>query len=151
MTKRALQEIFRVFAPGGVVNIATSNSFGRPHLSGAKDSSHLPFGLLVPRFLTSGVIRFLLKVRYGIVADSMGGYRKLSVGSGLEKVSFYWPIDDHQRSGEWVNLSRANDIRRAFASRIQSGARQGFLAARAQLGILKYFSPHIGVFAIKPD
>jgi len=145
---RALTEIFRVLAPGGVLFMATKNRFGWPHWAGAVDNSGLKFGSLLPRVLADFVSRRRLHTSYRIVTDSLQAYRAMLIQAGFDDPEFYWPVDGYQSPRSWINLKDRNAVF-SMVDASATGLRRHILRQLTALGVIQFFVPHFGIVARK--
>lgn len=147
---RALAEIGRILAPGGVVFMATKNRFGWPHWAGATDNSGLRFGPLLPRPLADLASRLLMNQPFRVISDSLPRYRSLFTGAGFAEPRFYWPVNGYQSPRSWVDLKDKAAVLEGIVSGYPKGLRRSLLKRLAALGILGYVVPHFGIVARKP-
>ncbi len=147
---RALAEINRVLAPGGVLFIATKNRFGWPYWTGAMDNSGLRFGSLLPRWMANRVSTALLRRPYRTITDSYWRYRSLLREAGFQAPHFYWPARGYQASTSWVDLSDTRAIEAEVQAYPAGRFKRGLLSALASTGVMRFAVPHFGIVAKKP-
>lgn len=148
--RNALSELFRILSPGGTLFIATKNRFGWPYLAGHKDSSHLRFGSIMPRWMANFLSRIFLHRPYRIITDSLGGYTSLLDSCGYEKPTFFWPVNGYQRSATWVDLSDNQAVKIAIEKSDMTRLKKLSLNILLTLGLFRYLVPHYGILATKP-
>jgi SAM-dependent methyltransferase len=146
---RALAELYRVLAPGGVLFIATKNRFGWPYWSGAKDNSGLRFGSLMPRPVANLVSLGVLRRPFRIVTDSYWRYRWLLRKSGFRDLVFFWPTGGYQAPQSWVDLSDRNAIRTGIRAYPAGHLKRAVLSALSAAGAMRFVVPHFGIVAKK--
>jgi SAM-dependent methyltransferase len=144
---RALTEIHRVLAPGGVLFLATKNRFGWPNWAGAKDNSGLRFGPLLPRWMASRLSQILLGTPFRVVTDSLHQYHTLLNQAGFTKLDVYWPVNGYQASRSWINLDSQTETRLGIAQYSSSALKRQALSVLEAMGIAKYLVPHFGILA----
>jgi SAM-dependent methyltransferase len=149
--RRALAELYRVLAPGGVLFMATKNRFGWPYMAGERDNSGLRFGPVMPRPLANLASRALLGRPQRIVTDSYGRYRSLFAEAGFEGARVHWPIPGYQSPQSWVDVEERGAMTRAAQRYPASAMKRTAFASLARVGALKWIVPHFGIVARKPE
>lgn len=147
---RALAELNRVLAPGGVLFIATKNRFGWPYWAGARDNSRLRFGSLLPRWMANRVSMALLHRPYRTVTDSYWRYQTLLLEAGFLSPHFYWPARGYQASTSWVDLSDPDAVKTEVRAYPAGWLKRRLLSALAATGGMRFVVPHFGIVAKKP-
>jgi ubiquinone/menaquinone biosynthesis C-methylase UbiE len=148
---RALAELHRVLAPGGLLFIATKNRFGWPNWWGAKDNSGLRFGALLPRWLADAASRVFLRRPFRVVTDSCWAYAALLGEVGFGDVGFYWPVGGYQAARSWISLSDGAAVSAAIKAYPGGVVKRAFLSTLALIGAIKFAVPHFGIVARKPS
>lgn len=142
---RALSELHRVISPGGTLFIATKNRFGWPFWLGAKDSSGLRFGSLLPRRMADMASRFLLRRSYRVITDSLRGYASLLQDVGFRDLRFYWPVGGYQISKTWVDLTDDKAVMTEIERYVNGPIKTKLLRMLASAHLFKYLVPHFGI------
>lgn len=147
----ALQEVYRVLAPGGRLYLSTKNRYSYRLWLGERDHERLRFTSLMPRPLADRVSRTFTGVPYRTVTHSFGEYHRLLREAGFRAATFYWPFPSLQYPQRFVPLTDRRDEMLTALAEIKPLPGVTHLAwhLAARAGILPTLIPQYTILAEK--
>lgn len=95
--KRALQNVFNVLKPAGILYMAIENRISAIYFLGFKDPhSGLRFTTLMPRKMADWYSLLRLKIGYKTYIYSKFGYQKMLQKTGFKEISFFLPLPSYR-------------------------------------------------------
>lgn len=154
--KRALQNIFRVLKPDGILYIAIENRISAIYFLGFKDPhSGLRFATLMPRKMADWYSRLRRRGGYKTYIYSKFGYQKMLQEAGFKEITFFLPLPSYRNFQVIVPMGRSKIAKYCF-THIWNMKRLRFLKMMVHflkflpIGFfLDYFAPDYSILAKK--